>query len=197
MPVAVGRYSRTVAFDRVKNFFNVEIKDGVRGAGVVKSASQPHWNKHRYNVSMSLEVSVEGWEPYTVSHNCMVDAGKHPDIGVSLPLTIDRDNPERMRVEWDEYLPPHEQLEADLSRELGEEVNVLRLSDAEPDEKMLEMSAEAEERAREVAARMLPPTMHKAPDDLDRLKKLGELRDQGLLTDEEFAAKKAEILGEI
>jgi hypothetical protein len=34
-----------------------------------------------------------------------------------------------------------------------------------------------------------------AGDALGRLSKLGELRDQGLITDDEFAARKAEILG--
>ncbi len=33
-----------------------------------------------------------------------------------------------------------------------------------------------------------------APDPIDRLRKLGELRDAGLLTPEEFEAKKADLL---
>jgi hypothetical protein len=35
------------------------------------------------------------------------------------------------------------------------------------------------------------------PDAFEHLRKLGELRDAGVLTDEEFAAKKAELLGRI
>ena len=34
-----------------------------------------------------------------------------------------------------------------------------------------------------------------APDPIEQLKQLGELRQQGILTDEEFAAQKAKILG--
>ena len=34
-----------------------------------------------------------------------------------------------------------------------------------------------------------------APDPLDQLQKLGELKAQGILTEEEFAAQKAKILG--
>ncbi len=34
-----------------------------------------------------------------------------------------------------------------------------------------------------------------APDPIAQLKELGELRDSGVLTDEEFAAQKAKILG--
>jgi hypothetical protein len=36
-----------------------------------------------------------------------------------------------------------------------------------------------------------------ADDALDKLKKLGELRDAGVLTDAEFEAKKAELLGSV
>ena len=35
------------------------------------------------------------------------------------------------------------------------------------------------------------------PDVLEQLRKLGELRDAGVLTDAEFATKKAELLGRI
>lgn len=34
-----------------------------------------------------------------------------------------------------------------------------------------------------------------APDPIEQLKQLGELRQQGILTEEEFAAQKAKILG--
>lgn len=36
-----------------------------------------------------------------------------------------------------------------------------------------------------------------AADPLDEIKKLAELHDQGILTDDEFQAKKSELLGEI
>ena len=36
---------------------------------------------------------------------------------------------------------------------------------------------------------------HRAADPIAQLKELGELRDSGVLTDEEFAAQKAKILG--
>jgi hypothetical protein len=39
------------------------------------------------------------------------------------------------------------------------------------------------------------PAPAAAPDDMDQLTQLAQLHDQGILTDEEFAAKKAQILG--
>ena len=40
-----------------------------------------------------------------------------------------------------------------------------------------------------------PPAAPAAPDPMAQLKELGELHAQGILTDEEFAAQKAKILG--
>jgi Short C-terminal domain len=39
------------------------------------------------------------------------------------------------------------------------------------------------------------PTAAPAPDPIEQLKQLAALKDQGILTDEEFAAQKAKILG--
>ena len=40
-----------------------------------------------------------------------------------------------------------------------------------------------------------PPPPAEAPDPIAQLKQLAELKDQGILTEEEFAAQKAKILG--
>jgi hypothetical protein len=40
-----------------------------------------------------------------------------------------------------------------------------------------------------------PAPAAEAPDRLEQLKQLGGLHEQGILTDEEFAAEKAKILG--
>jgi hypothetical protein len=40
-----------------------------------------------------------------------------------------------------------------------------------------------------------PPAAPPAADPIEQLKQLGELKQQGILTDEEFAAQKAKILG--
>jgi hypothetical protein len=40
-----------------------------------------------------------------------------------------------------------------------------------------------------------PPPAPAGPDPIEQLKELGALHEQGILTDEEFAAQKAKILG--
>ena len=40
-----------------------------------------------------------------------------------------------------------------------------------------------------------PPPVEAAPDPIEQLTKLGQLRDSGVLTEEEFAREKAKVLG--
>ncbi len=47
----------------------------------------------------------------------------------------------------------------------------------------------------QAAAPPPPPAAPAQDDDLDQLQQLADLHTQGILTDEEFAAKKAQILG--
>ena len=90
-----------MAFDKLKNLLNVDIKDGLPGSAVVQSSSVPTEAARSYNVSMWLDVYVEGREPYRVKHECMVKAGKHPWPGTTLPVVVDREKPERIDVQWE------------------------------------------------------------------------------------------------
>ncbi|NNJ46372.1 MAG: SHOCT domain-containing protein [Acidimicrobiia bacterium] len=62
------------------------------------------------------------------------------------------------------------------------------------------VSRRQQRRAMEEQQAVAPPPPAAAPpppaeDPYEQLQKLGELRDQGILTEDEFAAKKAEVLG--
>jgi membrane protease subunit (stomatin/prohibitin family) len=54
--------------------------------------------------------------------------------------------------------------------------------------------AQEEQQAQQQAA-AAPPPPAAGPDPIAQLKQLAELKDQGVLTEEEFAAQKAKILG--
>ena len=63
-------------------------------------------------------------------------------------------------------------------------------------QKYAAQDAEAQQQAYEQqAAAAPPPQAASGGSDLDELTKLAQLHEQGILTDEEFAAKKAQILG--
>jgi hypothetical protein len=64
-------------------------------------------------------------------------------------------------------------------------------------EKYAEQDQQRYEEQQQQYAQQAPAPAPAAPADggLDELTKLAQLHDQGILTDEEFAAKKAQILG--
>jgi hypothetical protein len=51
------------------------------------------------------------------------------------------------------------------------------------------------EQAQEAPAAQAPAQAAAGDDSIQRLKELGELHESGVLTDEEFAAQKAKLLG--
>ena len=56
-------------------------------------------------------------------------------------------------------------------------------------------SLESQPAAPAPAAQAPPAARGMTPDDMQQLKQLGELHEQGVLTDEEFAQQKARLLG--
>ncbi|HEX5587633.1 MAG TPA: SHOCT domain-containing protein [Acidimicrobiia bacterium] len=62
-------------------------------------------------------------------------------------------------------------------------------------QKYAAQDAEAQQQAYAQQAAAAPPPAAGGESDLDELTKLAQLHQQGILTDEEFAAKKAQILG--
>lgn len=58
-----------------------------------------------------------------------------------------------------------------------------------------EAEAYEQQMAQQAAAPPPPPPAGPNADSMAQLKELGELRDSGILTEEEFAAQKAKILG--
>jgi hypothetical protein len=100
-----------MAFDELKNLFNVDIKDGLKGSAVVQSSSMPAPQARSYNTSMWLDVYVEGREPYRVRHGCTVKSGKHPWPGTRLPVVVDPANSERIDIQWQELKTIDERME--------------------------------------------------------------------------------------
>ncbi len=52
------------------------------------------------NCRMTLVVRPEGMEPFARDYHCQVKLNRWPRNGQSLPVTVDRDNPKRMKIEW-------------------------------------------------------------------------------------------------
>jgi hypothetical protein len=77
--------------------------------------------------------------------------------------------------------------DANITERVGEQASKLRMPEVRRPGK------EAEETAAEAPTETLPASEEDAR--LERLERLGSLRDKGILTEEEFAAEKARLLG--
>ena len=236
-----------MAFDKLKNFMNVDIKDGVRGQAHLQSVSQPTESGTSGNCRMWLDVYVEGWEPYRLKHHCMVKMTKWPSPGETLPVMVDRENKERIDILWDEVKTVDELMSegtpGQVTVNMGEP-QVIDLSGAGAagmpgippgsiPPGMEEQVRQAMEMAQQMMGQMaqmqgnpvppgVPPTPGAVPpppqppappgadpqveqlaestgnmvlDRLAQLERLAKLRDEGVLTDSEFEAEKAKVLG--
>jgi Short C-terminal domain len=178
-----------VAFNKLKNLFNVDIKDGVKGSAVVQSSSMPVPQAQSYNATMWLDVQLEGREPYRVRHECMVKAGKHPWPGTTLPVVVDRESPERIDVQWQDIQTIDERMAEAPGPGApgapgGGQPEVIDLR-----------GTEAAEQIRAALAGAAPAASGNVVEDrIASLERISKLRDSGVLSEAEFEAEKARIL---
>ena len=77
------------------------MKDPVRGMAQVVSCSA--WTEGiMQNCHMNLIVHADGVPATAVELNKLVHNQKWPSPGMTLPVTVDRANPQKVKVEWDE-----------------------------------------------------------------------------------------------
>jgi hypothetical protein len=85
------------------------MEDPVRGTAYVVSASMPDPTATTENYQMTLVVQADGVPATTVQHSGMASTGKWPQPGETLPVTIDRKDPTRVKIEWDEMKTSQQQ----------------------------------------------------------------------------------------
>jgi hypothetical protein len=198
------------------------MKDPVRGQAQVVSCSQWHGGTSA-NCRMQLVVQAPGVPATPVELDCMVHASRWPSPGITLPVTVDRDDPQKLKVEWDDVESTQDSA-ARAAEEMAAAmrgqgsagagagpfggmatggVNVVNLRGGELSDEQAQklralgvdpaMVAQAVEQATAMAPGQ-PAASNDADERLARLAKLGELRAQGILTPEEFEAQKRRIL---
>lgn len=83
--------------------------DPVRGTLQVTSASQCDSSATSANFTLHGVVSGDGLVPTPIQHSGMARTSKWPYPGEVLPVTVDRADPTRIRIEWDEVQTGAEQ----------------------------------------------------------------------------------------
>ena len=86
------------------------MKDPVRTSAEVISCHairRPLFGRaRRFNAVLELDVSVPDAPAYRVQQRCDAPTGNWPRPGGRLLLTVDRADPDRIRVHWGELAPP-------------------------------------------------------------------------------------------
>jgi hypothetical protein len=187
------------------SFKAMRMKDPVDGTAQVVGSTQPPDNATSSNVNLNVVVQAEGVEATSVEFSCIAPAKKWPFPGTTLPVTVDRADPTRIKVRWDDVpksgdvaKQQADALAAAMSQggaapgvtgAGGADVNqiVAALQQSMP-------GAQVNVQGAEGATPAAP-----AGDDDDRvaqLERLAKLKESGALSEQEFEREKARILGQ-
>lgn len=142
--------------------------------------------------SMGIELDVfppAGGDPYKVQYVFPTARMKAPlSIGMEVPVKVMDDDPNAVAVQWDALKGSIAASGGDMAVAMQGIQNTYSGTADAAGRAYLAEKAEADAKAAQDAA---------ANDPAERLKKLSQLKDAGLVTDEEFETKKAEILADL
>jgi len=173
------------------------MKQPVRGAAQVVSASLPPYNASSSNCSMHLVVSAEGLEPTPVEHSAMVSVKRWPTPGITVPVTVDLADPTRLKIDWDD-VPTGDQTAMQQAEQMAEMMKG-GAGATGPGAGMDVMAAIQQAQAMQQAAAGVAGQQAK-PAGIDvagQIEKLSQLHASGSLSDEEFADAKRKLLEDL
>src|SRR5690349_21778689 len=78
------------------------MKDPVKGTLQVTASTYPPESATSGNFSINGIVTAPGITPTAVEHAGIAKTRKWPHSGQTLPVTVDREDPTRLKIEWDE-----------------------------------------------------------------------------------------------
>lgn len=200
-----------------------DIPGGVYGSAQVVSVSIHHGDTVNQTCDMNLVISAPNVTPLAVEFRGPVKRDVWPSPGAMLPVLVDPQNPSNYRILWDQVTPAKEaariRAESVAAMQRGETVDTTPLfgtgflSNASV-QVVGDVSSLTEEQKAKLRMFGLDPealiaaatngtsatatfaTMGAPADDtISQLERLAALRDKGAITEAEFAAQKAKILG--
>jgi hypothetical protein len=146
------------------------MSDPVRGTAQVVSCSANRGRGVYQSCHLQLVASGDGVPATAVEQQTLVHRSRWPVPGMVLPATIDRANPQNVRIEWDEMPDAR-----DRARQTAEGIA-------------------AAMRAQPAPAQPAAPAEDSFDERISRLERLAKLHASGVLTDEEFAEQKRKLL---
>jgi len=199
----------------LRALFPKKIKDPVQGTAQIVACSGPADDATSSPCQMQLVVQVEGREPYAVEHTEFFKHRRWPSPGMTVPVTVSRSDPNHLRVEkegipdWrDAGMNQAEQIAAsmqggpsaapgvggqmiDLSGDPGAAAQKIAMVEQVTG---MDLNADGKIGAASAGSAGTPPP-GEATDRVEGLERLAKLHESGALTDAEFEAEKAKLLG--
>ena len=176
------------------------LKKGVPGRAAIVSRGMFDRDSMAFNLQMTLHVYVEGWQPYEVEDNWLVKSKDAGGLSGSIPVRVDPNDQNRVAIDWDGVRGQVEQMENARRQALAAQGPVTSFGGAQPQggAQVIDARNNPELRAQlEAALGIELPSSSGAGDPTARLKQLAAMRDAGLISSEDFEAKKADILREL
>lgn len=161
------------------------LKHGTPANAVVKGPPMPVQGD-RFAMQILLQVQPQNGTPYDVTYvfpSARMKAGLMP--GQTVPIKIDPADPQRVAVQWDAQKANIAAAGGDMAAAMQGMQNIYA------------GTADAALRRAQEAQGSSPSPAAGGGDVTERLAKLADLHKQGLITEDEFQAKKAALLREI
>jgi hypothetical protein len=160
------------------------LEKGIAAKAVVKGFPMPVPND-KFAMQVPMEVHPPNGAPYEANYVYPTARQKAAmTVGMEVPVKVHPDDPQRIAVQWDAQ-------QANIAAAGGDMNAVMQGMQST-------YGGAADAAFRQAQAGGAPAGAPAGGGDAtERLRKLGEMKDQGLITDEEFEAKKAEILKDV
>ena len=181
------------------------MKDPVDGVAQVVGSTQAPDNASSANVHLTLVVQADGVPATSVDLDCIAPTKKWPFPGEQLPVTFDRNDPERIKVRWDD-VPEGREVAANQADALAAALNQggagqgQAIQGGDPSEIVAALQKAMPGAQIQVEGGgdlgVGSPPAGGADERVAKLERLAKLKESGALTDQEFEREKARILGE-
>jgi hypothetical protein len=217
------------------------MKDPVKGTLQVAATTYPPDGATSGNYSLNGVVSGDGIPPTAIEHAGIAKTKKWPQNGQTLPVTVDRADPTRVHIEWDEVedswasarssaekmaemmrsggtataaasswtsptgdvsvnVTPPTVIDASGIPGVREDLIKVAMSGGTPEQIMNALKEHGVQIPDAANMQMFTAGAAAAPAEEDpatRLRKLQDLKRDGLITEDEYEAQRTKVLGEI
>lgn len=179
----------------IVGLFDRKMQDPVSGtARVIDNDGLHSIPGQAIHCPLDLMVEADGLPAYMVHVKVRPKTGKWPEVNQVLPVIIDRHDPSRVEIDWDKVPSLQDKIGTATVRRIDAAQHQVA-GDGSPADLMRQALADPAAFAERMRSHGVPSQGVPSADPVDQIAKLAELHDRGALTDEEFQAMKARILG--